>query len=179
MLAGADHNAVARGLSAFPGVADRMETIAEIAGVRFINDTTATAPIATVASLDALAGAGHIHLLAGGADKRLEPAPLAEAAARHGATVYLFAGTATPALERALRERGVLSRGPFPGMPEAVAAAWREARAGDVILLSPGCASFGLFQDEFDRGNRFREAVAALRGDAQRAAAESEIFHAG
>jgi UDP-N-acetylmuramoylalanine--D-glutamate ligase len=140
-----------------------METVAEVDGVTFINDTTATAPIATVAALQALAQrSGQVHLLAGGADKGLDPSPLAEAAARHRAKVYLFAGTATPALESALRARGLTSCGPFAGMSEAVAAARHEAQPGDIVLLSPGCASFGLFRDEFDRGERFREAVAAL-----------------
>src|SRR5918995_6049515 len=106
-----------------------------------------------------------VHLLAGGADKGLDPSPLAEAAARHQAKVYLFAGTAPPALESALRTRDVTPYGPFPGMSEAVAAARYEARPGDVVLLSPGCASFGLFRDEFDRGDRFREVVAALGAD--------------
>jgi UDP-N-acetylmuramoylalanine--D-glutamate ligase len=108
-----------------------------------------------------------MHLLAGGADKGLDPSPLAEAAARHQAKVYLFAGTATPALESALRAHDLTPYGPFPGMAEAVAAARYEARAGDVVLLSPGCASFGLFRDEFDRGDRFRETVVALGADRQ------------
>jgi UDP-N-acetylmuramoylalanine--D-glutamate ligase len=126
--------------------------------VTYINDTTATAPVATAAALAAL-GARRVHLLAGGADKGLDPSPLVEAAARCGALVYLFAGTATPALERALRERGLDPAGPFDGMAAAVTAARAAAKPGDVVLLSPGCASFGLFRDEFDRGERFREAV--------------------
>jgi UDP-N-acetylmuramoylalanine--D-glutamate ligase len=131
--------------------------------VTFINDTTATAPVAAAAALSALANtSGAIHLLAGGADKKLDPTPLAEAAAREGVWVYLFDGTATPALEAVLRERGTEPRGPFASMDDAVAAAWRKARPGDVILLSPGCASFGLFRDEFERGDRFRQSVAAL-----------------
>ena len=169
MLAGANPEAIAFGLEAFRGVKDRMETVAEVDGVTFINDTTATAPIATVAALEALAKrSGQVHLLAGGADKGLDPSPLAEAAARHQAKIYLFAGTATPALESALRARGLMSCGPFAGMNEAVAAARYEARPGDVVLLSPGCASFGLFRDEFDRGERFRETVTALRAAHQR-----------
>jgi UDP-N-acetylmuramoylalanine--D-glutamate ligase len=163
MLAGANSDAIGRGLGAFRGVKDRLETVAELDGVTFINDTTATAPAATVAALESLAGRGPVHLLAGGADKGLDPAPLAEAAAHHQAKVYLFAGTATPALESALRSRGLTPCGPFTGMTEAVAAARREAKPGDVILLSPGCASFGLFQDEFDRGDRFRETVLSLK----------------
>jgi UDP-N-acetylmuramoylalanine--D-glutamate ligase len=164
MLMGVDPDAVGRGLEAFRGVKDRMEPVAQLDGVTYINDTTATAPAATVAALDALSQkVGQVHLLAGGADKGLDPSSLAEAAARHQAKVYLFAGTATPALESALRTRGLTPCGPFTGMTAAVTAARREAKPGDVILLSPGCASFGLFQDEFDRGDRFRETVLSLK----------------
>jgi UDP-N-acetylmuramoylalanine--D-glutamate ligase len=164
MLAGANADVIGRGLEAFRGVKDRLETVADLDGVTFINDTTATAPAATVAALESLARRrGQVHLLVGGADKGLDPSPLAEAAARHQAKVYLFAGTATPAMESALRSRGLTPRGPFAGMNEVVAAARREAKPGDVILLSPGCASFGLFRDEFDRGDRFRETVLSLK----------------
>ncbi len=173
MLAGANPDTIGRGLGAFRGVKDRLETVAELDGVTFINDTTATAPAATVAALESLAPRrGQVHLLAGGADKGLDPSPLAEAAAHHQTKVYLFAGTATPALESALRSRGLTPCGPFAGMSEAVAAARRETKPGDVILLSPGCASFGLFRDEFDRGDQFRETVLSLKqehGSADRA----------
>ncbi len=167
-LAGANSEAISKGLEAFRGVRDRMERVAVIDGVTFINDTTATAPIAAVAALDALSRRGQVHLLAGGADKGLDPLPLAEAAARHDARVYLFTGTATPPLKTALESKGVTPRGPFAGMADAVAAAWNEARSGDIIVLSPGCASFGLFRDEFDRGDHFREAVGALQGEIPR-----------
>jgi UDP-N-acetylmuramoylalanine--D-glutamate ligase len=143
-----------------------METVAELGGVTYINDTTATAPVAAVAALEALAShPGRVHLLCGGADKRLDPAPLAAAAADHRAAVYLFQGTATPALADALRAAGVAPHGPFASMAEAVAVARRNARPGDVVLLSPGCASFGLFQDEFDRGERFRQEVKAIAAE--------------
>ena len=138
-----------------------MESVAEIAGVAFVNDTTATAPIATVAALRGLAGR-RVHLIAGGADKSLDPTPLASVAADYAHRVYLLAGTATPGMERALSAAGVTPIGPFSSMAEAVDAAAANAAPGDVVLLSPGCASFGLFRDEFDRGERFREAVRAL-----------------
>jgi UDP-N-acetylmuramoylalanine--D-glutamate ligase len=163
MLAGASSEAVARGLERFQGVKDRLEVVAVVDGVTYFNDTTATAPVATAAAFEALAKQpGAIHLLAGGADKGLDPSPLVDAAARNDAHVYLFEGTATPPIERSLRDRGVNPTGPFSDMVGAVMAAKSAARPGDVVLLSPGCASFGLFRDEFDRGERFREAVAAL-----------------
>ncbi len=166
MLAGASPEAAARGLAAFRGVRDRMERVDVIDGVTYINDTTATAPIAAVAALEALSrGTGRIHLLAGGADKRLDPAPLADAVAAAGARVYLFEGTATPAFRQCLLARGVEPTGPFGSMKQAVAAARGAARAGDTVILSPGCASFGLFQDEFDRGDKFRDCVAALNAE--------------
>lgn len=164
-LAGASATAISRGLETFGGVPNRMEWVAEIDGVTYINDTTATAPVAAAAALDALAsrgGVNRVHLLCGGADKQLDPAPLADAAARHCAEVYLFAGTATPSLDLALRDRGVSPRGLYNSMTEAVDTARGAAVAGDVVLLSPGCASFGLFQDEFDRGVQFREFVMTL-----------------
>jgi UDP-N-acetylmuramoylalanine--D-glutamate ligase len=172
MLAGGNAEAVQRGLDGFAGVRDRMEVVGKIAGVTYINDTTATAPIATAAALSALQdGPGRILLLAGGADKKLDPMPLARAAAQSGASVYLFSGTATPALHAALATHGLSPRGAFESMSDAVTAATDAARPGDTVLLSPGCASFGLFRDEFDRGEQFRQAVAAL------VAAHAEATH--
>lgn len=163
MLAGSNPGAIQRGLDGFTGVRDRMEPVGVIAGVTYINDTTATAPVAAAAALSALGDdPGQIHLLAGGADKRLDPDPLARAAAQRGAAVYLFSGTATPALRAALAAYGLSPRGVFESMREAVEAATDAAKAGDSVLLSPGCASFGLFRDEFDRGEQFRQVVASL-----------------
>jgi UDP-N-acetylmuramoylalanine--D-glutamate ligase len=61
-----------------------------------------------------------------------------------------------------IRNAGGTWLGPFDSMQKAVEAGAARAQSGDVVLLSPGCASFGLFRDEFDRGNKFREAVANL-----------------
>lgn len=162
-LMGATQDAIATGLAGFRGVRDRMEPVAVIDGVRYVNDTTATAPVAAAAALRALAGT-RVVLLAGGADKGLDPAPLAAASAAHGAIVLLFDGTATPLLAHALRAVGIEPLGPFASMPDALAAARAAARPGDVVLLSPGCASFGLFRDEFDRGAQFRSLVLDLAG---------------
>ncbi len=158
---GADLASVQHGLQQFAGVRDRMERVGVVDGVEFINDTAATAPVAAVAALQSLAGR-RVHLLTGGADKRLDLRPVAEAARDHADAVYLLDGSATAMLDQLLRDRGVHPFGTFSSMAEAVAAASNAAVAGDVVLLSPGTASFGLFRDEFERGERFREAVRAL-----------------
>ena len=160
-LRGAPVAAIERGLSDFRGVKDRNERVAEIAGVAYVNDTAATTPVATIAALRAYAGRC-IHLIAGGSDKRVELAPLADAAADCATAIYLLKGTATPRLVELLDHRGVTFAGPFDSMGAAVNAAAAAARPGDIVLLSPGCASFGLFRDEFDRGEQFRQAVRAL-----------------
>ncbi len=161
LMRGADLASVQHGLRQFAGVRDRMERVGVVDGVEFINDTAATAPVAAVAALQSLAGR-RVHLLTGGADKRLDLRPVAEAARDHAHAVYLLDGSATAMLERLLRDGGIHPFGTFSSMAEAVAAASNAAVAGDVVLLSPGTASFGMFRDEFERGERFREAVRAL-----------------
>ena len=162
-LRGALPEAIAAALDGFAGVKDRMEPVAVVAGVAYVNDTTATAPVAAAAALAALAGTA-VRLLAGGADKGLDPAPLVAAAAAHHPvpTVYLFDGSATPRLAAALLAAGIEPRGPFASMTAAVEAARADAAPGETVLLSPGCASFGLFADEFDRGEQFRRHVLGL-----------------
>ncbi|HET8523354.1 MAG TPA: UDP-N-acetylmuramoyl-L-alanine--D-glutamate ligase [Thermomicrobiales bacterium] len=157
---GAPAAAIEQGLASFQGVRDRMEVVAEIDGVTYVNDTTATAPAAVVAALTRYADRP-VRLIAGGADKRTDLAPMVEAARVHADVVYLLQGSATPTLAGLLEGAGVPLVGPFETMQDAVQAATAHAAAGDVVLLSPGCASFGLFQDEFHRGACFREAVAA------------------
>ena len=164
MLRGATPEAVRAGLAAYRGVPDRMGVVATVGGVTFVNDTAATAPAAGNAALRAFAGR-RVHLIAGGADKRTDLAPFAATAAREAAGIYLLDGGATPGLASLIEEAGGAPSGPFGSMAAAVGAAIEEAHPGDIVLLSPGCASFGLFRDEFDRGEQFRAIVQALDGE--------------
>lgn len=160
---GAPAAAIGAGLRGFHGVPNRLEEVAVIDGVTFINDTSATAPAATVATLSVLtARATHLHLIAGGADKQSDLTPLAAAIAAAGATVTLLDGSATAHLRELLVARGVMPRGPFNSMAAAFADAMRDVAAGDFVVLSPGCASFGIFRNEFERGEHFREEVRRL-----------------
>jgi UDP-N-acetylmuramoylalanine--D-glutamate ligase len=102
--------------------------------------------------------------IAGGADKKLEFGQLALAANQHVAKVVLLQGTATDRLEHELREVGLGDR--IEGVFDTFEAAIRHAHAIDIrpatVLLSPGCASFGMFRNEFHRGDEFRRIVAQL-----------------
>ena len=157
---GAPPAAIQQGLDRFSGIRDRMEQVAEVDGVLYINDTAATAPAATMAALSSLGGR-RVHLILGGSDKKLDLQPLADAATT-AVTLHLLAGSATPSLQALLAAAGRDGLTVYDEMQTAVAEATAEATPGDVVLLSPGCASFGIFQDEFERGQRFREAVALV-----------------
>jgi UDP-N-acetylmuramoylalanine--D-glutamate ligase len=76
--------------------------------------------------------------------------------------VVLLEGTATDLMERQLREAGANILGRFDDFEVATRAAWLAAPAGGSVLLSPATASFGMFRNEFDRGDRFRAIVASL-----------------
>jgi len=153
---------IRRAIAGFTGVTHRLEPIATINGVTWINDSAATAPSAAIAALRAYADRGII-AISGGYDKRLAMDDVAEELARSARAVVLLDGTVTPQLIELLTARGVEPVGdPAMSMDEAVARAASLARRGDVVLLSPGCASFGLFRDEFHRGDAFREAVLRL-----------------
>ncbi|MGC4190421.1 MAG: UDP-N-acetylmuramoyl-L-alanine--D-glutamate ligase [Thermomicrobiales bacterium] len=157
---GAPHDAVAHGLESFTGVENRMEEIATIDGVLFVNDTSATAPAATMAALDVLVPrAKTLHLIAGGHDKGADLREMAAAIARSRARVLLLDGSATLELRRLIEAGGGAIDGVYGSMADVVRAAVAEAREGDIVALSPGCASFGMFRNEFDRGGQFIAAV--------------------
>jgi UDP-N-acetylmuramoylalanine--D-glutamate ligase len=163
-LRGAPSDAIRHGLDRFAGVPHRQEVVGEVDGVTFVNDTAATAPAAAVAALRTLARdlGRRVHLIAGGHDKKTDLTDFAAEAAARATAIHLLDGTATAGFAALLRAAGARPCGPYQSMDDAVAAARAGAQPGDVVLLSPGCASFGLFRDEFDRGDRFREAVRDL-----------------
>ena len=162
---------IARAVASFGYVRNRLEPLGEIGGALYVNDTAATAPAATLAALRAYAPR-HIIAIAGGSDKRLDLTPLADGLARFASRVVLLDGAATATLDALLRARGFTALdGPFQSMEAAVRAAAAAARPDSAVVLSPGCASFGMFRDEFDRGEQFRDAVEQLRLEADADAA--------
>lgn len=153
-------DAIEQAITTFGGVRYRQEVIRELQGVVYIDDTAATTPEATLAALATIERP--IVLIAGGADKELDFRGLGgEVVAPESRVrlVLLLEGSATDKLAAACAPK---VSGRFDDLGEAVHAARRLAQAGEAVLLSPGCASFGMFANEFERGDRFDAAVRAL-----------------
>lgn len=149
-------------VSTFKGIDYRLEKIATIKKVNYINDTTSTTPIAGIKALDTFQKG--IILIAGGASKNLNMKLFAEKIVNQVKGVVLLKGTATAELKSLIIKNGGkdLILGEFDNLKKAVLVAKDKAKAGDVVLLSPGCASFGLFSNEFDRGDQFNKIVKGL-----------------
>ena len=157
-LAGCEAPAIRSALAEFRGVPHRMENFRRWNGVDFFDDTAATIPEAAVASF--LGFTSPVRWIAGGTDKNVDLSPF-EHLSGPPAQLVLLGGSATERLLPLLRAKGWSWDGPFPTMAQAVEAVLEKARTGDVVLLSPGAASFELFKNEFDRGRQFQDAVTA------------------
>ena len=157
--AGLSDDAIATGLSSFAGVPHRLELIREVNGVRFVNDSKATNPEAAERALSAYPPG--IRLILGGSRKGIPFERLAKRAAGSGVAQAYLIGESADEIAEALAGSGVrftYSR----DLPTAVRDAFRDSEPGEVVLLSPACASYDQFRDFEERGERFRELVEAL-----------------
>lgn len=158
---------IADALLSFTGLPHRLQFVTESRGVRYFNDSLSTTPEATVAALQTFRDFSVI-LIAGGHDRHLDFRSLAEQIHSQTVTALItFAPTGeqiTRALYQIQPNSPLLQEAGFKvsSMSEAVSIARKMARPGDVVLLSPGSASFGLFKDYADRGNQFSQAVMEL-----------------
>jgi UDP-N-acetylmuramoylalanine--D-glutamate ligase len=159
---GVNPDAVSKALREFRGVPHRMERVAEAGGILYINNSMCTNVDAAVRSLEAL-GRPAV-LIAGGSDKNADYSPLGAVIARHARHLILIGDTAD-LIETSARGAGFTAISRAESMEEAVSAAIRQAQAGDVVILSPACASFGMFQDFEARGAAFRKVVRRYLGE--------------
>ncbi|MDP3726469.1 MAG: UDP-N-acetylmuramoyl-L-alanine--D-glutamate ligase [bacterium] len=152
-------------LTLFKGVPGRLQFLHSVRDVKIYNDTTATTPDATVAALKALASTKkNIILIMGGADKKLDMSRLVKEIPKYCKVVVLLPGTGTSKL---------ISNFQFPiskqflifnatNLKKAIKKGMSVAEKGDVLLFSPAFASFGLFKNEFDRGEQFIKIIRSL-----------------
>jgi UDP-N-acetylmuramoylalanine--D-glutamate ligase len=154
---GIDPEAVVAGLKTFKGVAHRLELIAERAGVSYVNDSKATNVASTLMALRAYTRP--IHLILGGVGKSQDFTPLAVPVAERCRAVYLI-GEAAGEIAAALAGVSV-EISDCGDLPSALGRASQAAVPGDVVLLSPACASFDQYRNFEERGEHFRALVEA------------------
>jgi len=146
-------------LREYSGLAHRLETVGEVGGVTFVNDSKATNIGSMEVALDSFTGP--VVLIAGGRDKGQDFGPARDQVRRRTRHVVLI-GEGAPAIEKAWSGVSMERAGTLDDAVARAFAAAREADGPRVVLLSPGCASFDMFRDYEDRGAKFREAVARL-----------------
>ena len=158
---GLDRDAVREGLRSFAGVPYRLEEVAEIRGVRFVNDSKATNVASAVVGISAFAGG--VHAILGGSEKGEPFAPLVESVGERCVACYLIGATADRlAAELSPVLAGGVELHRCADLEDAVRQAAAAAGLGEVVLLSPACASFDAFENFERRGDRFREIVEGL-----------------
>lgn len=159
------------GLATFPGVPGRLEYLGTINGVKVYNDNNATTPIATIRGIEAVANSSaegkNVFLIAGGAYKEVDPSVLIEPMQKYCKYAVLLPGTGTDKLTEQLRNfpfEWKVSEGATGKevLENAVKAGLHATQPGDVLLFSPGFASFGMFVNEYDRNDQFVEIILPL-----------------
>ena len=153
---GVDNASVQMAVDTFEPPEHRLEPVAEINGVEFLNNSMCTNVAASVNSLEAIGRPAIV--IAGGKDKGSDYGPLGDAFVRHAKHVVLI-GADAPLIENAARAAGFDLISHAVTLEEAVEIAWQLAESGDTIVLSPCCASFDMFKDFEHRGQVFKAAV--------------------
>lgn len=160
-----DDQKVLQAFQNFKGARFRMQEIGVFNGIKIINDSTSTNPISTIEALKTL-GPGVI-LIAGGMNKGMQYHELAAQIENYTPvkSLYLLEGDATKELTKYLRNPAITKGGGlYNGLETLLKEVKKEAKPGNIILFSPAATSFNLFQNEFDRGERFNRAVEKVFG---------------
>lgn len=156
-----DIQAVQYTLATFTGLEHRLELVDEIDGVKYYDDSFGTTPETAIVAIESFEEPKIVIL--GGSDKKANYEKLAKTVAKYNVKKAVLIGDTADSIEAALRVEGFtdIARG-GDTMQDIVKTARSFSDKGDVILLSTGCASFGLFQNYKDRGDQFKQVVQAL-----------------
>jgi UDP-N-acetylmuramoylalanine--D-glutamate ligase len=162
---GIEVSEIKKAVANFSGISHRLEFVKNFKEVKYYNDTTATIPDAAISSLNCFQEP--VVLIAGGEDKGLDFSAFGKEIVEKVKKLVLFKGSATEKLLAEIKKNdtgGKFSEVPIvDSMEKALEAASQMAQSGDIVLLSPGATSFGLFLNEFDRGDKFKIAVEKLK----------------
>jgi UDP-N-acetylmuramoylalanine--D-glutamate ligase len=159
-----DGGLIADGLRSFSGLPHRLKFVRNVQGVRYYDDSIATTPGSAIAAIKAFSD--QKVLILGGSPKGADFAPLAEQIASGGVRKVILIGEEAKRINEALLGAGYTSieiLGEDVSMKDIVACARKNAKRRDIVILSPSCASFGMFSNYVDRGDQFIAAVEALK----------------
>ncbi len=163
-----DEESIQKGLEAFQGLPYRLQFVGEYQNLRFYNDSLATTPESAICAIEAFADCPVI-LLAGGSDKKADLTEFAKvflkqtkATALMGETGPVLSSIARDLKSHASKVSSALMSPPHQSFEDAFDWAFQQSEPGDVILLSPGCASYDWFSSFVERGNRFSELIQQL-----------------
>lgn len=159
-LAGISPEVIGKALVAFKGVEHRIEFVDEIHGRKFYNDSKGTNPDSTVCAIQSMVQP--THLIAGGYDKKIDLSPIFDVFENKIKQLYLMGATA-PQLVDIANSRQFNHYELVEDMETAVNQAYANSEPGDVILLSPACASWGMYDNFEQRGHHFKSCVAQLK----------------
>jgi len=152
------------GVESYHGVEGRLEFVKSVKGIKIYNDTCSTTPDATLVGLRALSGGSNAIkssktvLIMGGADKNIDMTKLTDSIAKYAKAVVLIPGTGSDKVREILRKK-MIKFYESNTLKSAVSIAFKLSKKGDTILFSPAFASFGMFSNEFDRGEKFLKVV--------------------
>lgn len=155
---------IKKGIKTFKGVVNRQEFVKEAKGVKYFNDTTATMPEAVLYAMDVFLERypnSKLIFICGGQNKGLNYSGLSIAIREKISKLILLPGTASNQIKQGLLGYNNLHE--VSSMKEAVSKVKELAKRGDIVVLSPGAASFNMFKNEFDRGDQFVSLVKKIR----------------
>lgn len=149
-------------VESFKGAPGRLELVKTVKGVEIYNDTNSSTPEATSAALEALGGKKNIVLILGGSDKNLELKTLVKDIGKSAKAVVLIPGNGTERIKPLFKKlKTPVHEG--KDIKDVVTKAFSLSKKGDILLFSPGFTSFGMFNNEYDRGEKFMKIVKGLK----------------
>ncbi len=149
-------------LKEFKGIAHRMELFLERDGIAFYNDSAATIPEAVCAAIESFKTP--VRLICGGTDKELKFECIVKPFNKP-TSIHLLSGTGTDKMVKVLDENNISYNGPYDSLKLLIEQLMPTLNTADSVLFSPGATSFGMFNNEFDRGNQFKEMITIYRID--------------
>ena len=160
-ILGVAKHSLVESVKSFRGIAGRQQSLGVINGIEIINDTTSTMPVALMVAMDTFQDKPYV-LICGGEDKGLDYSDLAKQSYKNLKGIVLLPGSASILIKKYIINTPIYE---FSTLAEGVNQAFSLAKSGDRIVFSPGATSFGMFLNEFDRGDKFMALIESRKSN--------------